>query len=72
MIERFWVEVNSRVNYPIKRLLIEMSEVGDISMDDVVHKYCTSWFTIQITNAGMKLLVASWNNHPLPSMWKSL
>ena len=43
MIERMWVEVNARVNYPIKRALQEMSDSGELDMDNEVHKYCTSW-----------------------------
>ena len=56
------------MNYPLKRVLIEMSEDGDIIMSDPLHKFCTSWFTIQVANSGMELFVTSWNNHPLPGM----
>ena len=62
------MEVNSRVNYPLKCVLIEMSEDDDIIMSDPLHKFCTSWFTIQVVNSGIELFVTSWNNHPLPGM----
>lgn len=38
-----WVEVNTRVNYPIKRILQEMVENNEIDMANEMHKYCTSW-----------------------------
>lgn len=42
-VEQMWVEVNKRVNYPIERILQEMTEANEISMENEVHKYCTSW-----------------------------
>lgn len=48
MIERLWVEVNTRVNYPVKKVLIEMENAGDINMGDDLHKYCVSWFSIKV------------------------
>ena len=65
-IERVWVEVNSRVNYPLKRILINMSESGEIDIDNSLHKFCTSWFVMQVANFGMQQFVAAWNSHPLP------
>ena len=37
------MEVNTRVNYPIKNVLIEMVEEGDIAIDDpmCVHNSCS-------------------------------
>lgn len=66
-VERMWVEVNNRVNYPLKQLLIGMVENGEISLDNEVHKFCVSQVAIGVANAGLKLFVQSWNNHPLPS-----
>ena len=37
MVERMWVEFDTRVNYPVKRVLINMVECGDINMDDSMH-----------------------------------
>ena len=45
-MERIWVEVNTRVNYPIKRVLIEMEESGLINLEDSTHKFCTSWLVV--------------------------
>ena len=36
IVERFWVEINSRVNYPVKRCLVNMEEEGEIDMDSVI------------------------------------
>ena len=48
MVERIWVEVNTRVNYPIKAALIDMLEHGQISVDDDLDKFCVSWFILQL------------------------
>ena len=66
-VERLWVEVNNRINYPLKRILIRMVERQEVDINNDHHKYCISWFTIHVSNVGLKLLVQSWNNHPLPS-----
>lgn len=66
MIERLWVEVNSRVNYPVKKILVEMENAGDINMADDLHKYCVSWFSIKVLTVGAKLFIQSWNSHPIP------
>ena len=38
MVERIWVEVNTRVNCPIKRILIVMEDSEEIDMDNPLHK----------------------------------
>ena len=43
VIERFWAEVNSRVNYPIKRAMIDITKQCEYDMSDPVLKYCISW-----------------------------
>lgn len=63
MIERLWVEVNRRVNYPVKRILVEMESAGDLM------KHCVSWFTIEVLSVGIQLFVQSWNNHPIPGLF---
>ena len=66
MVERIWVEVNARVNYPIKQVLVDMLDSGDFSLDREMHKFCVSWFTVQVASSGIELFVAAWNNHPIP------
>ena len=67
IVERMWVEVHARVNYPIKESLIRMMENGDIFMDDQMCKFCVSWYTLRVANVGIGLLISSWNEHPIPS-----
>lgn len=64
-IERLWVEINSRINYPIKAVLIEMLEANQISTEDPATQYCVSWFAMQVCNVGISIFV-SWNSHPIP------
>ena len=68
MVERIWVEVNTRINYPIKETLIKMMENGEISLDDQMCKFCVSWYTLRVANIGISLLISSWNEHPISSM----
>ena len=65
IVERIWVEINGRVNYPIKACLIALEEAGDINMDCSHTKYCVSWFTIRVSIVGTTIAVQSWNNHPI-------
>ena len=56
-----WVEINARVNYPIKHCLVRLEENGEINIDGPHHKFCISWFTFHVT-----LAVQAWNDHPVP------
>ena len=38
-VERIWSEVNVRVNYPIKQILVEIDNNMDIDMNVNVHKF---------------------------------
>ena len=38
-------------------------------MDDPMHQYCVSWFSIQVCTVGTKLAVQAWNHHPRSCMW---
>ena len=69
-VERFWPEVNSRVNYPIKACLVDMVEQGDFDMDVEAHKFCVSWFTLRVANVGTSLVVRSWNEHRIPGIYE--
>lgn len=66
-IERIWVEVNRRVNYPLKTVLVKMMDQGELVMDAPIDQYCTSWFSIQVANVGISLFMSSWNQHPIPN-----
>ncbi len=65
-VERMWVEINARVNYPIKHCLVSLQERGTINLDCPHQKFCISWFTIRVTHVGTTLAVQSWNDHPIP------
>lgn len=63
MIERVWPEVNSRINYPIKRVLTELEEKGILDISDENVRFCVSWFTCEVAKVGMSRFVESWNHH---------
>ena len=65
-IERFWPEVNARVNYPLKEVLVDMDNNEVIDMDDNIHKFCVSQVTCLIASYGLQQVVHSWNEHPIP------
>ena len=66
MVERIWVEVNGRVNYPIKAVLIEMEENGEIDLCCEHVKFCVSWYTMHVAHIGTSTFVAAWNEHRIP------
>lgn len=70
IVERMWSEVNSRVNYPIKAVLVEMVENGQLNMDDSLHLFCASWLSTKVSFVGIELFVVSWNHHPIPGRRK--
>lgn len=63
-----WSEVNSRVNYPIKAVLIDMMEKGQLDIDNPLHLFCASWFSIRVSFVGLQLFVKSWNHHTIPGI----
>ena len=65
-VERLWVEINCRTNYPIKRALVNMENDGVIDLEDEVTKFCVSWVTRQVVEVGIQYTVDSWNSHPIP------
>ena len=60
------MEINGRVNYPLKACLVALQERADIDLDCPHQCYCISWFTIRVANIGTMMAVESWNNHPIP------
>ena len=56
------------MNYPIKNSLINIIEDEQLDLNSPANKYCVSWCTLRVANVGLKILVESWNNHPLPSI----
>ncbi len=66
MAERHWVEINSRVNYPLKRALVLMEENHLIDLECTTTKFCVSFFTKQIAQFGIQQHIQSWNHHAIP------
>lgn len=66
IIERIWVELNKRVTYPVKRVIISMDDQGVIDMDCSVTKFAVSTVLLRVCEVGMKRMVAAWNSHPIP------
>ena len=60
------MEINARVNYPVKVCLARIEESGMIDMESSIHKFCLSWFAIRVCCVGAKLAVEAWNEHPVP------
>ena len=69
-VERMWVEINGRVNYPLKACLVEMQEQNTINLDCQHERFCVSWFTIRVSNVGTTLAVQAWNEHQIPGIFK--
>ena len=51
-----WSEVNSRLNYPIKAVLVELIEKGMLNVDDSLHLFCASWLSVRVS------FVSLWNH----------
>ncbi len=64
--ESLWPEVNQRINYPIKRVLIEMESNGEINMEDEITKFCVSYVTIMVISNALADFVSAWNSHRIP------
>ena len=62
-VERLWPQVNSRVNYPLKRILYSLQERNVINMTCPTTQFCVSHVTIQVASVGMGKLVSAWNSH---------
>ena len=65
-MERIWPEVNARVNYPIKQILVEMDNDLAVDMNNEIHKNSVSSVACLVAGFGLKRVVLSWNEHPIP------
>ena len=65
-VERLWPEVNQRINYPIKQVLIEMESNGDIDMGNEVTKFCVSCVSIMVISESVANFISAWNSHRIP------
>lgn len=67
-VERLWPEINQRINYPVKRVLVEMEGNDEIDMTDDVVKFCVPWTTINVIKSAISKFVAAWNAHRIPGI----
>ena len=58
-------EVNQRVVYPLKDVLVRAENALMINLFDPVVQFCVSFVTINVAEIGLKRVVASWNSHSL-------
>ena len=58
--------MNSRVNYPVKSVMLRMLEAGEISHENAMVRYCVSWFLIQLCNVEVAIFVSLWNARLIP------
>ena len=62
------MEINSRVNYPIKKALISMQQQDIIDMDCPTTKFCTSVIAGKLCQVGLKIHIQAWNSHRIPGI----
>ena len=67
-VERIWPEINRRINYPVKRLLVEMEGNDEMNMMDEVDKFCVSWTTINVIGPAVINFISAWNSHRIPGI----
>ena len=70
--ERIWVEMNARVNYPVKKILNALVNEENIDMDDEATKFCVSWFTSRVCHVGSRQVIDAWNSHSIPGKPESV
>ena len=71
-IERFWVEVNARLNYPIKNALRHMEQRSIIDMEFEDTQFYVSSVTLRVARVGMQRTVQAWNHHPIPGIYRAI
>lgn len=70
--ERKWPEVNQRVIYPIKEVLVRMENSLQINSADPLELFCISFITMNIVEVGLQRVQASWNSHPIDGLFYPL
>ena len=66
IIERIWVELNKRVTYPVKRVVVSLDNRRVIDMDCPITKFSLSNVLMRVCEIGMNRMVQAWNNHFIP------
>ncbi|KXJ27882.1 hypothetical protein AC249_AIPGENE2896 [Exaiptasia diaphana] len=65
-IERMWVEMNLRVNYPVKRVLNSMVDDELLDINDDITKFAISWVAMRVCLVGCVQVIDAWNSHSVP------
>ena len=66
VVERFWPEVNSRVNYPIKKILLKIVDEYDCDLNELIIKHSLSFISCNLARGPFQHLVQFWNYHRVP------
>ena len=66
VVEKFWPEVNSRVNYPIKKILSKIADDYDYDLSDPIMKRSLSFTCCSLARGPFQHLGQSWNYHRVP------
>ena len=61
------MDVNIRVNYPIKTALVEFENNSVFDMENETDKFFVSRVSCQVASYGLQVCIRSWNSHPIPS-----
>ena len=64
--ERIWPEVNIRINYPVKSVLVMMENEEVIDMRNANHKFAVSRVTIRVVLSPILAFIRAWNSHRIP------
>ena len=56
VVERFWPEVNSRVNYPIKKILLKIVDEYDCDLNDPIIKHSLSFISCNLARDPFNIL----------------
>ena len=67
-MEHMWPEVNQRINYPVKRILVQMEGSDEIDMSNDIIKFCVSWTTISVIRPAIVAFLSAWNSHRIPGV----
>ena len=60
------MEINTRVNHPIKTALVKFENNSVFDMANETDKFCVSWVSCQVASYGLQVCIRSWNSHPIP------
>ena len=71
-VERFWVEMNGRVNYPLKTALVWLDNNNIFDINDEIQKYSVSQVSMAVAKYGASICIRSWNEHHIRGKKASL